>query len=177
MKTDYTDYKAAQNFIGRIILNKRKKMFEILQGLVNFQQINSALDVGVTTDREHKFNNCFENIFPDKYKITAFSNQDAKWMEEEYPGLRFVYGDALNLPFEDESFDLVVCSAVIEHIGNFKRQSALIKECLRVVKKSNNRGGSLPRYAKPLAPNGISYFITIHSLAAQTITQKNFVYY
>jgi hypothetical protein len=54
---------------------------------------------------------------PDPDRIIAFSNQDAGWMEDEYKGLKFVKGTALEMPFESERFDRVLSSAVIEHVG------------------------------------------------------------
>lgn len=47
-----------------------------------------------------------------------------------------VVGDAFNLPFEDESFDCVIASEVIEHVPN---PEAFVRSLFRVVKK----GGAL----------------------------------
>lgn len=42
-----------------------------------------------------------------------------------------VYGDAMRLPFADESFDTVACICVLEHVPE---PAALLAECRRVVK-------------------------------------------
>jgi ubiquinone/menaquinone biosynthesis C-methylase UbiE len=49
--------------------------------------------------------------------------------------VRFVFGNGLNLPFEDASFDFVHSSAVLEHVGSYANQSRFISECARVARK------------------------------------------
>jgi len=61
--------------------------------------------------------------------------QDAKFLETEYPGLTFIQGNGLDMLFEDNSFDLVFSSAVLEHVGSFEKQCRFFNECLRVSRK------------------------------------------
>lgn len=49
-----------------------------------------------------------------------------------YSHVEFKKGDAENLEFEDESFDLIVCSEVLEHLLNTEKA---ISEFYRVLKK------------------------------------------
>lgn len=46
--------------------------------------------------------------------------------------LTFVQGDALDMPFEAESFDVVYCRYVLEHVSN---PSQMLQEMYRVLKK------------------------------------------
>jgi hypothetical protein len=110
-------------------------MYGILSRQINLETLSSVLDVGVTSDRNFVSSNFFEALFPHKDRITALSDQDASWMEETFPGLRFVHGDGCRLPFDDCSFDLVFSSAVVEHVGTFERQLQFIRECVRVAKR------------------------------------------
>ena len=49
-----------------------------------------------------------EKLSPDKSKITAAGIEDARFLETEFPGLRFVRIEANRpLPFADQSFDVV----------------------------------------------------------------------
>jgi glycosyltransferase involved in cell wall biosynthesis len=46
----------------------------------------------------------------------------------------YVRADALHLPFQDDSFDLVVSNAVIEHVGGEAEQRLFVAEHLRVAR-------------------------------------------
>ena len=59
----------------------------------------------------------------------------ARFLEQMYPGVRFLIADALNLPFSDGSFDYVHSSAVLEHVGSAANQKRMVAECLRVARK------------------------------------------
>ncbi len=45
----------------------------------------------------------------------------------------FIVGDATMTNFDDDSFDIIICEQVIEHVRN---QNGLIKEIFRILKKS-----------------------------------------
>lgn len=120
------------SFINNIVLHKRKQIYALLSSGVDLSALNSVLDVGVTADKLSPQSNFFESFFPNPEKIIALSDQDAFWLEDAYPGLRFVQGDGCNLPFPSSSIDLVFSSAVIEHVGSSDRQKKFLEECFRV---------------------------------------------
>ncbi|MDR1086020.1 MAG: class I SAM-dependent methyltransferase [Deltaproteobacteria bacterium] len=131
----YLNAIVGNKFASKFIYSARLKIFKHLELLIDFNSLDNILDVGVCSVKDELSTNFFELLFPNKSKIVAFSDQDASWMENEFPGLKFVQGDGCNLPFESDSFDLVFSSAVIEHVGNFERQLAFLRECYRVSKK------------------------------------------
>lgn len=49
------------------------------------------------------------------------------------PKLNLVKGDAIELPFKEDSFDVVVATAVIEHVSDAGK---MLKECWRILKES-----------------------------------------
>lgn len=116
-------------------LGARIKMVRQLESLVDFDSIEHALDVGVTAERDRQETNVFETLFPHKDRVTTISPQDAAWIEEEWPGMKFVHGDGRDMPFEDNRFDLVVSFAVIEHVGSRENQQKFLAECYRVARK------------------------------------------
>ncbi|MDR1839307.1 MAG: class I SAM-dependent methyltransferase [Treponema sp.] len=123
------------SFADRAAYNTRLKIYKILSLNVDLEKLSSIIDVGVTADKTQISSNFFENLYTYSERITAFSNQDASWMENEYKGLNFKQGTALKMPYEDNTFELVFSSAVIEHVGSNKNQSKFIGECFRVSKK------------------------------------------
>ncbi len=52
-------------------------------------------------------------------------------------------GNALSLPFPDNTFDRVICSEVLEHIPDYK---SVLKEIRRIMKPGGVLAASVPRY-------------------------------
>ena len=88
---------------------------------------------------------CFNSPVP--YELTRdFPNSEIyaldycepliKELQERYPEVKYMVGDANKLPFEDGEFDWVVAGELLEHCENPKE---IIKELIRVV----NSGGTL----------------------------------
>jgi len=82
----------------------------------------------------------FEYALKNKVSVTGvdLSKDKIKNAEELKESLRinnikFLRGDLTNLDFEDESFDFVICSDVLEHIPNDQKA---MKEIGRVLKKN-----------------------------------------
>jgi ubiquinone/menaquinone biosynthesis C-methylase UbiE len=113
----------------------RKKMFQDFMERFSPSPDEAILDIGATSDRTYAASNYFEDLYPYKDKVTASGVDDASFLETQYPGMKFVFADALNLPFEDNSFDLVHSSAVLEHVGSLENQKRMIVECLRVARR------------------------------------------
>lgn len=94
-----------------------------------------VLDLGVTADESLSESNFFEKLYPFKECIVAAGLDDASYLENLYPGIRFVRISPGQLPFEDHHFDIVFCSAVLEHVGSREAQRQFIAETLRVGKR------------------------------------------
>ena len=63
--------------------------------------------------------------------------------EVDSPRSDVVVGDALELPFPDESFDAVVCSEVLEHLPEY---GPALDEVVRLLRPGGRLGVSVPRY-------------------------------
>jgi 2-polyprenyl-3-methyl-5-hydroxy-6-metoxy-1,4-benzoquinol methylase len=111
----------------------RKKMFAWLMEVVQPTSETTVLDVGVTSDRRQD-SNFFEKLYSHSSKITAVGLEDAYFLEEDFPGLKYIKADGLSLPFLDKSFDLVVSFAVIEHVGSRSNQRVFVSELCRIGK-------------------------------------------
>jgi SAM-dependent methyltransferase len=53
----------------------------------------------------------------------------------------WIHGDGNNLPFPDDSIDRMICTEVLEHVGDYRQ---LLKEMLRVLKPGGSIGISCP---------------------------------
>jgi len=96
---------------------------------------DEVLDVGVTPDTSLPESNFFEQLYPYRERIVATSIEDAHNIEQSYPGVTFVRTVGVRLPFEDAQFDIVFCSAVLEHVGSNDSQAEFVRELLRVGKR------------------------------------------
>ncbi len=114
---------------------QRRRMFDRFMVCFSPASDDSVLDVGVTSERSYASSNYFEKWYPHKSMVTAAGLDDASFLEEEFPGMRFIQADGRNLPFDDRSFDFVHSSAVIEHVGDAGQQAQLVSECARVARK------------------------------------------
>lgn len=120
----------------RISTFQRRRMYQYFLDATQVEMEDTILDVGVTSDRTYTNSNYLEAWYPTKSAITAAGIDDASFLQEIYPGMRFLQANGLHLPFRDSSFDVVHASAVLEHIGGFENQVKLVKECARVACKT-----------------------------------------
>lgn len=135
MALDYGKYNSS-GMLLKIGYAARCKMFARFMKLANPTATDVVLDVGVTPNNLPLGNNFFEKMYPYTQNITMCTVEDASNLEIEFPGAHFVRnisGEAL--PFADKQFDIVFCSAVIEHVGNRQQQQIFLSELIRVGKK------------------------------------------
>jgi hypothetical protein len=120
----------------RITGRMRRSLYARFLSSVEPQSQETILDVGATSDQVYDFSNYLEAWYPYKSRITAVGIDDAKFLEELYPGITFLKADGRDLPFEDGAFDLVHSSAVLEHVGSRESQTQFIRELSRVARRA-----------------------------------------
>ena len=106
-------------FLDNIVLKKRKEMFEIIKKSINLNSINSVLDVGTTSDNSLQSSNfLIKQLKSIKIKKSI---SDQKILNDDFFDMTFEGSitENLNDSFENLKSDLIVCSATIEHLGNF----------------------------------------------------------
>ena len=89
-----------------------------------------VLDVGVAAD-DAGAGNYLEHWYPWPQNLVACGLEGPPAVCAAR-GIRFVRADGRKLPLADQSFDIVHCNAVIEHVGPRDQQRRLIGELLRV---------------------------------------------
>ncbi|MBV8402482.1 MAG: class I SAM-dependent methyltransferase, partial [Acetobacteraceae bacterium] len=119
----------------RVATHQRRRMFQAFLDATRIESADTILDVGATSDQGYAHSNYFEAWYPHKTRITAAGVDDASFLEQRYPGLRFVLADGRDLPFADGAFDYVHSSAVLEHVGSRDKQARFLGEMWRVARK------------------------------------------
>lgn len=99
--------------------------------LVDKSHFNNILDVGCASGF---MANKVSQIFPDS-QITAIDvyQPTISYGKKHYPHIKFLVGDAHQLPFRGNSFDLVICYETVEHV---EKPEQVLKEIKRVMKKN-----------------------------------------
>ncbi len=111
----------------------RRKMFGKFLILCAPRETDSVLDLGVTPDERLTDSNFFEKLYPWKSRITAASVEECGHIVRKYGLKEFVLTRPKQpLPFRDGEFDILICSAVLEHVGTREDQRFFLSECLRV---------------------------------------------
>lgn len=132
--SDFYSHQPMGGFVSRVSWYARKKMYARVLELAQPDESFTVLDVGVTSDRRVE-SNFFVRLYPWKHRLTAAGIEDASFLERDYPGVAFVQADGRDLPFADRHFDLTVCFAVLEHVGDAARQREFVAELCRVSKR------------------------------------------
>jgi hypothetical protein len=121
----------------RIDISSRKRKLD--QFYSKFKEGMNVLDVGFANETKIRNPPAKINYFLKTYRYdpktyTGISIEDTDGMDELYPEFRFVSYNGRTFPFKNDEFDWAFSNAVIEHVGNHKRQKEFLDEMLRVAK-------------------------------------------
>ena len=120
----------------KFINSKRhaKKNFEVIEELfkiIELSSINNVLEIGcgVGVVSEHlnniyKMNVIGTDVDPKQIKIAKIFNKENK-------SLKYIEADATELPFENDTFDLILTLWVLHHIRDWRK---VLEEIKRVLK-------------------------------------------
>jgi SAM-dependent methyltransferase len=118
---------------SRVSLLVRRRMYGLFSEHFRPGPDTTVLDVGVTSDSSFAESNYLEQLHPYPQKIVCVGTEDGAYLARRHPGLRFQrVAPGAPLPFREREFDLVFCSAVLEHVGSREAQRAFLAELCRV---------------------------------------------
>ena len=154
MNKDIYFVKKGKYFEENIVLNMRKKIYNIVKNIINIPDMKNILLLGITKDIEKSYSNYMEKrIIEEGSNVVLLSNQEVKWIENKYDNIELIIKDVNNINFEENKFELVFSNALIEHIGNYDKQLNFINNCYKISSK----------YAVIITPNK-NHPIEFHSI-------------
>jgi 2-polyprenyl-3-methyl-5-hydroxy-6-metoxy-1,4-benzoquinol methylase len=110
---NYYSKAIAKNIFQKIWHTRR---FNEVKKFLKYIEANTILDIGC-------HGGTFTNILYQKFKNSKIngidiSKQAILFARKTYPNIKFQVSRAENLPFKENSFDLITCFEVLEHIEN-----------------------------------------------------------
>jgi len=115
-------YMGSKLSIRRHIHNLR---FQSLLNLIGDVKHKKILDAG-----------CGEGFFlslidsQEKFGVELSEKRVSKALAQ-FPDLKIKIADVTNLPFDDNTFDVIVCSEVLEHVSEYKKAIMEFKRCVK----------------------------------------------
>jgi hypothetical protein len=92
-----------------------------------------VLNIGVNADLPERDQYFLESRYPYLQQVVASGLESDEQYRRLFPEAEYVQAvRGEPLPFEDRSFDLAFCTAVVEHVGSRDAQRAFVEEVLRV---------------------------------------------
>ncbi len=120
-------YGQENSFVNRL----RRKRMQALLGLLNTAATNKrplrVLDIGGTM----AFWNMLGGLPPERFEVVLL-NLAREEVDPRQTHFTSVAGSALDLPFDDHSFDVAFSNSVIEHVGSEANQRIMAAEVKRV---------------------------------------------
>lgn len=130
----YRDQQIAQDYDHRWASaagrrRDRRKGNLLRQALADFDQVMTILDVPCGTAR-------FAGVLGDKYRWLGadLSLEMLRYGSHKHPRAKMVAADLANLPFADNSFDVVICIRLFHLVPDPELRASFLREIYRVAR-------------------------------------------
>lgn len=94
----------------------------------NFKNTDLVCDAGCGNGKNIKY-------FQDKCNIIGFDNCTKLIQICKNKGFNVIYSDILDIPFDNNTFEYVICIAVIHHLDSEEKHIKAINELMKILKK------------------------------------------
>lgn len=121
---------AKASLFERLSARSRAQKHALLPQLLQAYRAPAVLDLGGQVESIGPL----LGALPSGATVTAVNimTKHVRSIRKQFPQVRTLIGDASQLPFADQSFDLVYSNAVIEHLGTAAAQERMAREIQRV---------------------------------------------
>ena len=128
MNIEEVNVKNVYNKIAKEFSDTRYRPWSCVEDFLDSVKTGSKIgDIGCGNGKNMKYREDCENYGCD------FSQGLVDICKSQ--GLNVIYGDVLDIPYEDETFDYTICIAVIHHLSIGEKRQKAIEEIMRVTKK------------------------------------------
>ena len=125
-----------KKILSGLSLRVRRQQFGTFLKIIQPKKEDKVVDIGVSSVEPLPDINFFEKNYPYLEKLTAVSIDALLDFKKKYPKIKFVQViPDKPLPFADNTFNIVVSWATLEHVGDKKQQEFFLKEIFRIGKK------------------------------------------
>ncbi len=123
------------SIVNKISHYNRERKWKLFNELLKPTSETTVLDVGFSDEEYSKTDNFLEKNYPYPHNLTALGIDTPNKFAQHYPKVKAVKYTGGRFPFEDKSFDICWSNAVLEHVGDTKKQLYFLQEIHRVAKK------------------------------------------
>lgn len=123
------------SFFDKIINKKRIEMIKLINKNIKISKIKDLLDIGTTEDSTAKSSNIFCKMLNKIPIHKSISNQIITNKRFKISLKKSITSKFSNKNIKDLKCDLVISSATIEHVGNFKNQVFKVKNMISLSNK------------------------------------------
>ncbi len=121
------DLKRTYNSIAEDFSSTRQKIWSELATL-DLEKYNSVLEVGCGNSRNLKY------LKEKGVRFLVGLDFAKSFFKHRLTGIHYVIGNALYLPFKNESFEVVMAIALLHHLPSKEMRLKMLKEMMRVSK-------------------------------------------
>ncbi|MDD5439060.1 MAG: methyltransferase domain-containing protein [Candidatus Omnitrophica bacterium] len=121
---------------ARISDANRAKKYRLFMEIFKPDARTTILDVGASENEYQENANIIEKQYLYPENITVLGVDIYRTFIERYPKVKVVTYSGGRFPFDNKTFDIVWCNAVIEHVGGWEKQKGFLAEINRVGKRA-----------------------------------------
>ena len=123
------------SFFEKMLVSKRLEMLQIIKRNIDISKLNSALDIGTTSEEDLESSNIIINNLKSIPTLNCITDQEVKNQQYKNKMIKSIT-DAFTLDeIELMKSDLVISNAVIEHVGSLENQIKMVENMVSLANK------------------------------------------